>query len=95
MVRLPGHPRWFDDRGVRQVGFALGERHGQLRARIDISKNDIRHRFGPATASIPCFQNGADLIDPGHGHGTARLDHDYRMRIGSRDLRDQIVLLFG
>ena len=77
---------------MRQVRFALGESDGQLRAGIRVSKNEIGHRFGTPATGKPRFQDRADLINPRHGYGTATLNHDDGVRIGRRDLRDQLIL---
>ena len=52
---------------------------------------------GPAAfiARVPHLEHGAHVLEPGHRHGLARVEHDDRVRVHRRHFRDQAVLIAG
>ena len=86
--------RWRrDQRGMGQVGVALGKGNGQFAGWVHLSGEDVRKGFGASDAWIPCLDHAFDMIDPWHGGRTAGLKDDDRPGVGCGHGFDELVLV--
>ena len=71
---------------IEQIGRVVLEPHGeglgQVARRVDVAEQHVRERFAVLLAGKKLQQHRAGLVDPGHGHGRADIDHDDGVRIG-------------